>query len=401
MAFPDGWAKKWPIDVNADSVISSPVSDWPCLITDTHFPAGAWAEMQATGADLRFSSDADGASELYYDDPHLDVAGEEAHLYVRVPSLASGADTTIYGWVGNASASAPSAASKQLTYHSDILAWLSLQDGSGGTAVDRTAYGNDFSVTDASWATSDEDAFAGMVSIPSGASDALNLSSPSAELAFVGSDQFSLGVVWKRTEWPSGTTGFLLNNRTYNPRNWTMMAAHAWEHRLVAWTKGDAVEVGRVINAVYPTDLHRSVARYDGVSNTWTLNNDGSTTSTGHSIPDGDDLYRSVDHQWGIGSRAGGNGEALVGNIYHAMIWDGVLSDGQVALHNLMLSDPATWASAGELESVAPGNVFTAPITLTGRAESMGVKMTGVPRSAGPGLTGRAESMGVMIDADD
>ena len=110
MAFPDGWGYKWPIAINADSVISSPVADWPCLVTDAHFPAGAWAQMQATGADLRFSLDEAGATELYYDAPRLSVSGTSAHLYVAVPSLASGADTTIYGWVGNAEATAPSAA---------------------------------------------------------------------------------------------------------------------------------------------------------------------------------------------------------------------------------------------------------------------------------------------------
>lgn len=122
MAFPDGWSHKWPIAINADSVISSPVTDWPCLITDAHFPEGAWALMQATGADLRFSLDADGATELYYDAPRLSVAGESAHLYVRVPSLASTADTTIYGWVGNGSATAPSATWMRNTYSNAFAA---------------------------------------------------------------------------------------------------------------------------------------------------------------------------------------------------------------------------------------------------------------------------------------
>lgn len=57
MAFPDGWGYRWPIAIHADSVITSPVSAWPCLITDVHFPAGAWAHMNADASDLRFSSD--------------------------------------------------------------------------------------------------------------------------------------------------------------------------------------------------------------------------------------------------------------------------------------------------------------------------------------------------------
>jgi len=46
MAFPDGWSHQWAIPINADSVITSAVTDWPCLVTDAYFPAGAWALVQ-------------------------------------------------------------------------------------------------------------------------------------------------------------------------------------------------------------------------------------------------------------------------------------------------------------------------------------------------------------------
>lgn len=145
MAFPTGWGYKWPIVINADSVISSPVADWPCLITDAHFPAGAWALMQATGADLRFSSDEAGTTELYYDAPRLSVAGESAHLYVAVPSLASTADTTIYGWVGNAEATAPTAAWKRNTYSNAYTVYYHFEEAiwNGTTGEVKNAVADD------------------------------------------------------------------------------------------------------------------------------------------------------------------------------------------------------------------------------------------------------------------
>ena len=122
MAFPDGWRYRWPIAIHAHSVITSPVSAWPCLVTDVHFPAGAWAQMNADASDLRFSSDEAGLSELYYDAPRISVAGQSAHLYVQVPTLASTEDTTIWAWVGNAEATAPSAAWKRNTYSNAFAA---------------------------------------------------------------------------------------------------------------------------------------------------------------------------------------------------------------------------------------------------------------------------------------
>ena len=138
MAFPDGWRYRWPIAIHADSVITSPVSAWPCLVTDVHFPAAAWDVMNADASDLRFSSDEAGLSELYYDAPRISVAGESAHLYVQVPTLSSTEDTTIWAWVGNAKATAPSAAWMQATYPDEFLAVFAFQEGSGLVSAERT-----------------------------------------------------------------------------------------------------------------------------------------------------------------------------------------------------------------------------------------------------------------------
>ncbi len=153
MAFPDGWGYRWPIAIHADSVITSPVSTWPCLVTDAHFPEAAWNYMQATGADLRFSADEAGTSELYYDAPRLSVAGQSAHLYVQVPTLASTADTTIWAWVGNAEATAPSAAWMQNTYPADWAAFWPMEEGTGTTVGDRTENANHGTLTNGpTWA---------------------------------------------------------------------------------------------------------------------------------------------------------------------------------------------------------------------------------------------------------
>jgi len=141
----------WPIEINADSVISADVTDWPCLITDVHFPEEAWSFMNSDASDLRFTSDAEGLTELYFDLVRIDVANKSAHIYVRVPNLNSDSNTTIYAWVGNKNAVAKTAVWMQNTYPSDWAAFWPMEEGTGTTAADRTSNGNDGDIISGSW----------------------------------------------------------------------------------------------------------------------------------------------------------------------------------------------------------------------------------------------------------
>lgn len=320
MAFPDDWSHKWPININADSVISSPVADWPCLVTNAHFPAEAWALMNADGSDLRFSSDEDGASELYYDDPRLDVAGESAHLYVGVPSLASGADTTIYAWVGNAEVTAPSAAWKQNTWPLSLIECVyPMQEGSGLTLYDRSA--NGYTCT--------------LVSEDAWQSD--------------GSGGYYLDTTQGR---------FTPDQKPadYNELHWfARCKSEAGAGRIRSiyvanmhfyFRDGDVVE-----SRSYSLDPQRlNVENIDIVSSvrTWGLTWDGITRS----------LYIDGVQEAGPQTPAGSVDDARLESLgygidHYENLWEFVRapSADEAALHHLMLSDP-TWAEAGELEAV-------------------------------------------------
>ena len=355
MAFPDGWTKRWPININADSVTTGLVSDWPCLVTDQHFPAAAWANLQATGADLRFSSDEAGLTELYYDTPRLDVAGQKAHLYVRVPSLLASEDTVIYGWCGNATATAPSAAWMQNTYHADIVAWWPMEEGDGATVADRTNNGYDGALNhanpDAAWGIANGLHYVAMDG------DRIECSGPGNSL----SDTTDM-VVFRV---PSTATdqGLL---HTYNN------SVRSREHIIV-----DAS--GKIrFGSPYPASGNESVGiistgdAWQFVVCSWnqadgdaTFHMDGAFDSVQAGGFGG--AYTDASVRFGIAEESK---YPLTGDIaWAARVYD-VLTTDEIACHHLMLSDPATWATAGALVDVGGGGVPW-PVLMSGQVRSL------------------------------
>lgn len=345
MAFPDGWRYRWPIAIHADSVITSPVSAWPCLVTDVHFPAAAWDVMNADASDLRFSLDEAGTTELYYDAPRLSVAGQGAHLYVAVPSLASTADTTIYGWCGNAEATAPSAAWMQNTYPSDWAAWWPMEEGSGTAVGDRTA--NARHATDDSGATG-WTTVAGEIAIESTATGGkfypwgtapLGITNQLTVLArcWRSSDDyghlvsrhgtFALGYGWGL----SLSTGKLAFSRSTTGSDWAGL------------TYNSPLTAGQVYNVA---------AVYNGT--TVTLYVDGVAAATGSLTGN---IYEGAGVTGRLLSSDNADSHALPGGLVQAGIRTTARSADEVAIHHLMFSSPATFAAAGELVAVGGGAV--------------------------------------------
>ena len=371
MAFPDGWTKRWPININADSVTTGLVSDWPCLVTDQHFPAAAWANLQATGADLRFSSDEAGLTELYYDAPRLDVAGQEAHLYVRVPSLLASEDTVIYGWCGNAGASAPSAAWKQNTYQSDIVGWWPMEEGTGITVGDRTSNANHGTMTNMDPGTDwVQDANGDWAIDFDGTNDCIDLGtnvmnglSDYTVLAYVyGAD----GAFAKDRAifgyWTAGANQQLacwMDN--YTPDRWGMALRDS----------GFTIEIGYGGTATEKIWTHLGL-RWDGdVSDAVSIYVDGVNVTSAISGSGGGAILTSGANNLIGADQDRGN---WMGRIAHIAVGDSLTSD-EIACHHLMLSDPATWATAGALESTGAGG----PYLYHGRALGrIGPSMAGV-----------------------
>ncbi|MBI2278197.1 MAG: DUF2341 domain-containing protein [Dechloromonas sp.] len=115
MAFPNGWSRRAPITIAATA---EALSSFPVHLDAACFPAEALDtasanKAQATGADLRFSSDEAGTTELpcevvrWVQDA---VSGNRrANVHVKVPATSVSATSTIYVWYGNASATMPAA----------------------------------------------------------------------------------------------------------------------------------------------------------------------------------------------------------------------------------------------------------------------------------------------------
>ncbi|HZK06395.1 MAG TPA: hypothetical protein VFC82_11220 [Actinomycetaceae bacterium] len=352
MAFPTGWSHKWPIDINADSVISAPVADWPCLVTDAHFPAGAWAEMQATGADLRFSSDEAGTVELYYDDPRLDVAGESAHLYVGVPSLAASADTTIYAWVGNDSAAAPTTAWKQNTYPADIVAWWPMEEGAGGTVYDRTANGADAGIVGTSWSWVEQADGSWALDFGTGA-DRVEVPVGSTA-ASPGTSDFS--VLWRSEAdvnakdrnyfdgraWNSPYTGWNIR-RAGNATSLVFELNGGTRYTYPFNTAAETMPVGTAISMACSFDRDgQTVVLRDGAE----IGAASISGSAAQNIAGGDNPNKIGGHH------RNSSGDSFDGRFFAVAVLLRTVTPDEAALHHLMLSSPATFATAGELVAV-------------------------------------------------
>lgn len=350
MAFRDGWSHWWPIAIHANSVITSPVSAWPCLITDVHFPAGAWAQMNADASDLRFSSDEAGLSELYYDAPRISVAGQGAHLYVQVPTLASTKATTIYAWVGNAAATAPSAAWMQNTYPADWAAFWPMEEGTGTAVGDRTANARHGMLTNM-------DASNWVAGINGGYALQFGGNASAEYVAIANTASFTQATMAACVR--RAATADTLNVAISTQADSSRVLTHSNGAVLLgafpitvdnvtptgaSWTNGAWETYAAAIQRGTPglAEFYHNATRYvvgTGVSTAW-------TTGT----------------LWQIGARNGGLNWS--GDIDSAFILSRPITADEAAVHHAQF-DPATWASAGELVEVGGGAVYR-PWLITG-----------------------------------
>lgn len=115
-----GWKRRCPLVINKTKVgvdeTSVPI---PFVWTGSNATSNLPEEMmvnggqyaaQATGADIRFSSDYNGAEQLAFDisNFHIDTTSSSsyAEIWVNIKSLSTMSDTTVYVWYDNSDASA-------------------------------------------------------------------------------------------------------------------------------------------------------------------------------------------------------------------------------------------------------------------------------------------------------
>jgi len=138
MAFLPGWTKRKGFDVNHLLVGAGGVSDFSMLMPMT-MPDDVIAGLAYTdGRDIRFCSD-DALTTYSHELVAIDTVAKTLQVWVRVPSLSSVADTTVWMNFGNPAAAMPSAAEQRATW-ADAGRWH-LEETSG-TFYDATANGN-------------------------------------------------------------------------------------------------------------------------------------------------------------------------------------------------------------------------------------------------------------------
>lgn len=338
MGYPaEGWTVGAEVVFSANTVISSPVSDWPSLVVGSHIRDEVWAALQADGRDLRFSLDEAGDVPLYYDDPRLDVATKAAHLYVGVPSHASGATTTAYVWAGNAAASAPTAAWKQNTYPADWVAHWPMEEVAGATTLaDRTVNGLD-----------------------------LSLYGPTAGAGITGNAWTFDGNDYAR----HADNALFEMTRPFTISLW-MYYTRTANCVVLEKDQNDGYSIQVYLGLIYCNFNGYSIGQQIKSTNVW---NDGAWH---HVVIAADAIYvdgvddtdlnsgnRAPNYSTGVFDIGGrGNSAGFIGGIDEVTLATGAWSADAIALEYLMLSDPATWASAGDLVSVSTNRVrFAGP----------------------------------------
>jgi len=115
MAFPEGWGRICPITVEHAQVTGSP-GEYQLLLTEANLPSemldsSAANRANADGGDIRFSSDADGYIQLAREICHFtqssNAEDRQARIVVKLPSISSQSDTTIYVWYHNSASGEP------------------------------------------------------------------------------------------------------------------------------------------------------------------------------------------------------------------------------------------------------------------------------------------------------
>ena len=154
--FPIDWGYKQKITID-NTKVDATLTSFPVLITEDHLHADVFTNAQANGGDLRFSSDADGVTQLACE--VVSFGASETQIWVTVPSVSSSVDTDIYIWYdtegGDAQPTVTDTYGRNNVWDSDYLAVYHLEeDPSGGAPQMVDSSGSDFHGTSGGTMTS-------------------------------------------------------------------------------------------------------------------------------------------------------------------------------------------------------------------------------------------------------
>jgi uncharacterized repeat protein (TIGR01451 family) len=137
------WGYRKAITVNSakvSTVSSTVLTNFPVLIsfTDPDFKFGVGGKVaSSTGADIIFTA-SDGVTPLNYEIETYSSSTGNLIAWVKVPTLSPSASTTIYAYLDNASATAPTASTAQNTWDSNFISVYHLGNGTTLNTNDST-----------------------------------------------------------------------------------------------------------------------------------------------------------------------------------------------------------------------------------------------------------------------
>ena len=125
-SFPNGWGRKCILEIQADKIDANQ-GNFPVLLTENTLPLemfdadGSYPALNG-GGDIRFSSDIAGNTQLSCEVVTFTIdnnpANGVAEIWVKVPSISSSSNTTIYVWYNKSGVSQPAA---DATYGSESV----------------------------------------------------------------------------------------------------------------------------------------------------------------------------------------------------------------------------------------------------------------------------------------
>lgn len=325
MAITSAWTKRHTITIDHTKVTSGSHTDFPVLIADGNFLADLYTNAQADGDDLRFSSDASGATELAAEIVSFTPGSSLAEVWVKIPSLSSSTDTVIYVWYGNASATRPAADS---TYGSQAVwsssfqgVWHLQSDGS-----DSSANGYDLTVAGSPTNTA--------VKIKNGYEFDANPSrymekTSGTNLSFAGNRTLSC---WGKSDNASADQTFIW----FSSGNSGIRIQDSSGYKFT-WYNGDMSDVAKQTS---DTNLNFLVGRWDGSNQTLFVNKTTASGGTGTPATTGTSFY--------VGASSSSGTWPLDGKIDEVRVVSVARSDGWLNTEYDNQNSPSTFSAGSD-----------------------------------------------------
>ena len=353
-AFPDGWARKCPIVIQ-NAYVDTTLSDYPLLLNEDTLPAemllstGSYPAL-STGGDIRFSSDSSGNVQLSLEIVSFTLDGS-AELWVKVPSISSSVNTTIYVWYSKTGETQPAedaSYGKESVWNDDYMMVHHMSGSTYTDLDDSTSYDNDV-IDDVGTITYNNTGKIGDSILVAGSTDFLEIDESSSLNPTVLTLQ-----AWIYSTSTASNDGFVskMDEDSNNTRGYSLK----YYYDAPALSIGDGDDDP---DLAHQTDITLNAWR--SLSGTFQENNstntriwyEGVKSNSGMSV----EMSGSANEGMVLGRRYtdDSSGDDFEGAIDEVRLTDVILSDGWITSEYKNLNAPSTFSVEGTPENAGSG----------------------------------------------